>query len=88
MASSNHDYVPKAPPPNLITLGDRVSTYELAGGGNNSVYGTPSSQGSSDLKGQILHIFLKLYYLYLLLSVLSLPCCSRAFSGCRVGAAL
>lgn len=57
MASSNRDYVAKAPPPNLITLGDRVSTYELGGGGNNSVYGTPSSQGSSDLKGQILHIF-------------------------------
>ena len=66
MASSNPDYVPKAPPPSLITLGDRLSTYELGGGGNNSVYGTPSSQGSSDLKSQILHMyFFKFYYIYL-----------------------
>ena len=57
-------------------------TYELGGGGNNSVYGTPSSQGSSDLKSQILHIYIYILillhlFIYSLLTVLSLHCSHR-----------
>lgn len=37
MTSSNPHYLPKAPPPNTITLGVRTSAYEFGWGGHNLV---------------------------------------------------
>ena len=41
----NLNYIPKMPPPNTITLGVRVSTYEFGGGGHkHSVYNNMSTE--------------------------------------------